>query len=712
MLWNTFDRDRAALDGQYKTGKLRFGLDAAALEAGAKALRDRLEAENTPRGVIRAELLAYVLRNAPVSVEPKEWFADRSAHGGIYQKMINKYIAEGTAKLPEIRGEAAKAWSCGAWRGDYDFGHTCPDWNDIFKLGITGLVARVRAVGAEKPDNGFYTACITALSGLSDYALRLADCAADEAEENPSDAERLGLLSDCLASLTKRPPETLYEALELYMLYFYVYEMVGGTRLRSLGGVDRLLYRFYESDISSVRYTEAQAKELLRYFLNKLSAMDVPFNLPFCVGGMAVDGSCVVTRLSYLILEAYDENKIYSPKIHVRVTDDTPDDFLRLACRCIRGGNSSILFMYDDTVIDSLARVGMDPVEARDYVPIGCYEPAVMGREVPCTGCGSLNLAKAVEHAVSRGDYADFDSFYAAVKRDIEEMTARALNAVSSIEAYYGEMYSAPLLSATMRECVESGKDAYESGAKYNNSSLNFASAGTAADSLAMVKKYVFDEKRLTFAELKRILAADWEGSELLRREILNDPDKWGNNRELPDRFARELAEVCEAVAVNRPNGRGGVFKAGFYSIDRNVYYGERTGATPDGRKKGEPLAKNLCASVGMDKEGATALVASAAKLDHAAFANGTVLDIVLHPTTVSGAEGLEVMIAIVKAYFAGKGMAVHFNVFDAELLREAQKHPELYQSLQVRVCGWNVRFVNLSRVEQDAFIIQAEHAV
>ena len=251
--------------------------------------------------------------------------------------------------------------------------------------------------------------------------------------------------------------------------------------------------------------------------------------------------------------------------------------------------------------------------------------------------------------------------------------------------------------------------DAYEGGAKYNSSSLYVYGIATAADSLSMIRKLVYDSGEMTLSELNAILLQNWEGNELLRMRIRKDPDKFGNNRELPDQIACDISQYCADVINATPNMRGGHFKAALFSIDHNYYYGERTGASADGRKAGEIISRNTGASSTMDRCGVTAHVQSVAKLPLNHFPTGSVVDVMLHPSAVSGEDGLEVFYQLVRSYFAKGGFGIHGNVMDAAILRDAQAHPEKYPNLQVRVCGWNVYFVNLSRQEQNEFIARAE---
>ena len=291
-------------------------------------------------------------------------------------------------------------------------------------------------------------------------------------------------------------------------------------------------------------------------------------------------------------------------------------------------------------------------------------------------------------------------------------MIDEALRYVVTIEHYYDKINPDPILSSQYDESVRRGVDVYEGGAKYNNSSLYLYSIASFVDGVLAVKKLVFDERRYTLDELFGILANNWQGNERLRAEMLRDPVKYGNADPTADALAAEIAAHCAALITNQPNGRGGVFKAALFSINHCFENGLHTMATPDGRRAGDPLSKNLSAVTSMDKHGVTALIRSVTEIDLSAFPTGSVLDIVLHPSAVKGEGGLEAFYGLLMTYFARGGFAMHGNVFVAEDLKRAKENPEAYKNLQVRVCGWNAYFVKLSETEQDAFIAQAENAI
>lgn len=270
------------------------------------------------------------------------------------------------------------------------------------------------------------------------------------------------------------------------------------------------------------------------------------------------------------------------------------------------------------------------------------------------------------------------------------------------------------MLSATIPSCLEKAKDAMGGGAVFSGNSILFGFMADIADSLTNIKKYVFDSKRLTLAELRDILDKDFEGDEKLRMILLADRDKYGNNKELPDSIAKEISEfVCSKVCGrDSSKERGGKWTVGYHVARQSYDQAPKTASSPNGRLKGEELSKNLSASMGMNREGATAAILSVTKIDATAFINDAPLDLGLLPSAVKGKDGLEAMHGLLSTFVKRGGHALHINVFDADTLRAAQKEPEKYSDLQIRVCGWNVLFNNINKVEQDGFIRQAENLI
>ncbi len=713
-----FDKSNARLCGQFDNicWLEDSGISEAELRLAAKGLTEN--GNGFSKALIKAKTFALIAEKSRIAIDKDDIFQDKLFGGGIIAAQRSFWEQEIIKKnLPDIHARAWTAYECGAYKAASDFGHTSPNSKLLLDIGFTGLLDRVNEYSkredlSEKQAE-FYLSCKICLEAILCFIKRLAKAIEPYSKEN----------SIALYNLAKGAPHNIYEAMQLLIIYFFMHEYIGGTRVRTLGRLDVLLYPFYKNDIECGRFDKAEIKEMIKFFFHKFWSARVPFDLPLCLGGLDEDGKDVTSEISYLLVEAYNELNIHSPKIHIRVSDQTPEDFVKLVLGCIRGGNSSFVFVNDSTVIKSLINVGIKEKDAKNYVPIGCYEPAVWGKEIGCTGNGGVNLAKAVELAITNGtdwrsgkqisvkmgEITSYEDFLSAVKAHIKFMVESGLDYIREIEKYYGEIGPDPILSAMYERSVETGVDVFEGGAEYNNTSYYFYFIASLVDSVCAVKRLVFEEKRISFASLCDVLKNNWEGNERLRLIAKSISEKYGNNNLIADELTKELSSYCASLVNNKPNSRGGVFKAALFSIDHFVAYGTKTMATPDGRLAGEVLSKNLCATVGQDKNGITALINSATKIDHTLFPNGTVLDVVLHPSAVNGDDGLDAFYALLRTYLTKGGLALHGNVFNPEDLKKAQKEPEKYKNLQVRVCGWNAYFVNLSKVEQDCFIKQAE---
>ena len=736
MFWNQFSENRNRIEEQYRqtAWDASTGLEPDALREACSALEAETAGES--RTMQKAKLFAFVLDRAQLAVVPEELFQDHIRHEFIVHKQRGKWREEavrGVLREPAALSDTLAAR--GVLDAHEDFGHTVPDWYAIMELGIPGLLDRARKAREKHPSlsesqRDFYAGVETVLEAARRYLTRLAAlCRAKAAGETPQNAARLAFCAVDLDALAAHAPQTLHQALQLAYVWHILQEEIEGERLRSLGGLDRLYLRFMRGDLESGRLTRGQMTEMWQDFFQKFHALtgDTLYGEPMYLGGTLPDGSCAVNEFTFLILRAYDALSLANPKFHIRWSPDMPRAFTEAVLDCIRRGNSSFVFISDSCAIPMMQdKVGATLEEAREFVPVGCYEPGILGREVACTGNGAFSLPKALELALNDGvdplsglqtgpktgaceTFDTFEKLKDALKAQIAWMARVSTGIVCAWERSYMLLNPSPLFSSSMVECVERGMDAYAGGAKYNNSSMYVYGNGTLADSLAMIDKLVYQSHQLTLGELNEILLADWKDHDLLRMRARRDPDKWGNNRALPDALCAEMCKYAARLINETPNARGGHFKAALVTIDKNYPYGQHLGASADGRMRGEPISRNMGAVSTMDRCGVTAMIESACKVDMAQYPTGSVLDIMLHPSAVAGADGLEAFYRLLVTYFEKGGYAIHGNVMDAAVLRQAQAHPEKYPHLQVRVCGWNVYFVNLSKEEQDDFIARAE---
>lgn len=729
MLWNTFEDNKAKLAEQYKIDcwNQESGLDLENLRKACFRILEEHAQES--RQIQIAEVISYILRNAQIEVNPLEWFADKINHGGIVVEIRTMWKEEvDSNEMKNCLEKNKSAQEQMVYTGDADFSHTSPDWNAIMKLGIAGLLGRVRTEKNKKGSAGelneeqrdFYASCEIVYTAVIEFLKRMAA----EARRLSTISEKMEYVAESLENLSVSAPKNIHEAMQLTFIFYYLQTYLEGENVRSLGGLDDLYYEFYKNDLECGKYSKEQIKELIKYCFYKYYALEANSNTPFYLAGMDKEGNGILNELSYLLLETYGELNIHDPKLHIRCYEGISDDFLKKALELIRNGNNSIVFMNDPVVIEGLMKLGQKEEEARCYVPVGCYEPASMGKEVPCSCNGRINASKAVELAVNHGEdlltgekyweceenSTSFEEFYAAVKDNLVNAIERTIEIINGYERHYEKIVHSPLFSATMSEAVERGKDVYHGGAKYNNSSINVIGIADAVDSIIAVKKAVFEEKAVSLAEFADILKHNWKDHTELQRRCKNVYPKYGNNLEEADSIMVDLTDFISERINHRENGRGGKYRCGFFSIDWYIPFGEKTGASPNGRMAGEPLSKNMCAVVGQDKQGVTNLIHTVTKTDYTKIPNGTVLDLMLHTSAVQGKEGIDAMLGILKVYLKRRGIALQMNVLNPQILKKAQRNPEHYATLQIRLCGWNVYFVNLSRQEQDEFIRRAEH--
>jgi formate C-acetyltransferase len=504
-----------------------------------------------------------------------------------------------------------------------------------------------------------------------------------------------------------------------------------GEFVRSMGQFDRTLYPFYRADVESGRLNREQAKELIKFFWFKWYSRTrgKSNGKNFCFGGQYPDGSEITNDLTYLALEAYEELNTPDPKLSVRFLPDSPEKLYRRVADLVRNGHNSIVLMNDPPAVEALVKRGKSREDARYYLPIGCYEPAVEGKEIGCTMNLTVNLAKAVELALNQGrdplsgkqvgpdtgdprGFGGFEDLWHAYTDQMDYFLIRSSECIRAAENQWPMINPSPLVAATIDDCIDRGLDIGQGGAHYNSVGYVGAGLANAGDSLLAIKKAVFDEQRFSMAEIIEALRCNFEGEERMRQYLLNRVPKWGNNDDDADAMATRVADYyCKKVHTLK-NARDGSCQAALFTLVFSMKGGQLTGALPDGRKAHESLAPGMGATYGRDRSGLTALLDSAAKVDATETPNGAVLDVTMHPSAVRGEEGLEAFVNLIKTFFSKGGYALQFNVFDVETLREAQKHPEQYASLQIRLTGWSVYFTTLSEAEQNQFIARTTHTV
>jgi len=649
-----------------------------------------------PHILLKANLFKLIVENGRLDVDPDDPFADHLDGRDLLLPYQQIWARENP--IPDIAANQRDRDS-GLGEAKLDLSHTSPDWSSILELGVTGLRDRALAAG----DSDFYRAVAIVYDSFRNFILRLAD----QARKAGND-----IVTDNLEFLADKAPETLYQALQLSYLYNQLQEMEGEL-VRSQGIFDQLFWPFYQHDNKQGIATDRQVKDLLHFFYLKCLAQNISYGKNLNFGSSDEKERDLSNHFTLLALQAWREVRTCNPKICLRINPHTPASIKKLAVSCVLEGLTGIVFSNDQVARKMLSEGGKPPEDIRDYLLIGCYEPSIMGREMCCSMACTFNFAKVVELVFAQArlpeSYAEFEKSYLDL---LEKSLKRLMAAAREFEKTWKTVNPSPLLSGSMRCCLVSGRDVSDGGTQYNNSGIMCAGLPDAADSLDAVREMVFNRQIVTLEELKQHLQNDWQDAPLLQAKILNTLPKWGNNNPELDSIAKRISAFTANLINHSANTRGGHFQTGIWSIYFNVNFGAKTGALPNGRHKGKRLAQNLSSSIGMDRNGVTSLINSSARLNHAQFLDGSILDIMLHPSAVAGDRGRGVIPELIRTYFEQGGLAIQFNIFNAESLKQAQQEPEKFTNLQVRVCGWNIRFIDLDRDSQDAFIAQAEALV
>ena len=693
------------------------------------ALSKELEPKE-PWNVVKATCFAWLCDNLAIDVSPLDWFpafACWNRYARPMKPVLGRRNCEIERKFyPEILPRMSEGNRQGKWMVWKDFDHIVPDWDTVVPLGFAGLKARLLANWKE--ENSYYRAEKIAAEGIERLIDRLIaqgtrhvngaprtspPTGAVVGAAVPGRPHRLAKQIESLKRLRNGAPQTAYDVMQFIYLYFVLSEHFEGVQARSLSIIDRTLWPYYERDLAAGRTTEAEFREQFRHFLWQWGSIDNYWGQPVTMGGTKVDGTTEYNPLSYVILDVMDECALPSPKFHLKIAENTPDAILRKAFDMVRR-HRPLSFVGEKPTRRVLEHLGYTPDEARQFYTKGCYE-FCYPKDGNGLGGGHVNLVKIVElmlaDAVTNGfAAATFDDFFAEYLKRTVSTAAEVCDFFFVFERHLDDVNPALVASLAGEFSVQKGLDALSTGTKSGNKTgICLSGTGTAVDALMAVKELVYEKKELSLADLGRLMAANWEGREDLRLKMLRSKRKWGNNDAEASALCSRIVKAASAEVNFKPNSRGGRFTLSGHNARQFVCEGRLTGATPDGRKKGDEFSKNLSPTMGADTEGVTALVATLAALDSRDLPGDFPLDVMLLPSVVDGEKGFAVMKALLFQYYANNGIMMQFNVFDAEELKDAQRHPEKYENLQVRVCGWNVRWNDLPKREQDAYIRRAE---
>lgn len=568
----------------------------------------------------------------------------------------------------------------------------------------------------------------------AEYAEKLAAGETDEIRR----AELLQIAENCRTVPANRP-QTYWQAIQMYwFVHLGVTSELNPWDAYSPGRLDQHLYPFYEKDMEAGRMTRDQALELLECLWVKFNNQPAPPKVGITLkesstytdfanintGGITPDGRDGVNEVSYLILECMDEMKLLQPSSNVQISRKTPDAFLKKACEISRKGWGQPAFYNTDAIVQELLNAGKSLADARKGGTSGCVETGAFGNEAYIL-TGYFNLPKIFEltlfdgydyvsgrqlgpHTGKAEDFAGYEELFEAYKKQISWFLDIKLRGNNVIEKIYADYMPVPFLSVLTNDCIERGKDYNGGGARYNTSYIQGVGIGTITDCLSAVKYNVYDHKKFTMAELLQALRDNFEGHERILNLVRNRTPKYGNDDAYADEIMRQVFDYYYESVTGRPNMKGGSYRINMLPTTCHVYFGEVMLASPNGRLAGKPVSEGISPEKGADTCGPTAVVKSASQMDHLRT-GGTLLNQKFTPSVVAGEEGLNQMANLIRTYFNLDGHHIQFNVIDRETLIQAQKHPEEYRDLIVRVAGYSDHFRNLSKALQDEIIERTE---
>jgi len=561
-----------------------------------------------------------------------------------------------------------------------------------------------------------------------------------EVETNPQRKIELEKIADACSHVPACPPRNFWEALQMYwFIHLGIVTELNVWDSFSPGRLDQHLYPFYKKDLEEGKLTKDFAKELLECFWIKFNNQPAPPKVDITeeqsatyqdfalinVGGLKENGADGVNELSYLILDVLEKMRLIQPSVCIQLSNKNLDRFLKRALEVVKVGFGQPSIFNTDVIIQEFLRAGKSMKDARDGGPSGCVTISAFGKE-SCTLTGYCNWPKILELTLNDGvdpqtgkriglqtgnpsNFTSFNELMAAYKKQLQYFVDIKIRGNNIIERLYADYMPAPFMSLLFDDCIEKAKDYHDGGPRYNSTYIQGVGIGTLTDSLSAVKYHVFDTKKLTMEELLDVLKNNFEAGEKIRKMLLNETPKYGNDDDYVDIIAQLVFDAYFDVLDGRPNTKEGEYRINLLPTTVHIYFGQVTGATPDGRKTGEPLSEGISPSQGADQNGPTAVIKSAAKIDHAKT-GGTLLNQKFMPQLLADETGIDKLSHLVRTYFKLGGHHLQFNVVDAETLRKAQKNPEKFRDLIVRVAGYSDYFVDIGKELQDEIIARTEH--
>lgn len=581
------------------------------------------------------------------------------------------------------------------------------------------------------------TAMDLAADAIILYAQRNKNFLTDLAHQEDDEDRKLELME--MAQICDRvpahAPTTFHEALQHYwFIHLGVISEVNPWDSFNPGRLDQHLYPFYAREIANGSLSEERAKELLSSFWVKFNNHPAPPKIGVTakesstytdfalinLGGVKSDGSDAVNELSYLILDVIEEMRLLQPSSMIQVSKKNPDRFIRRAAQIVGTGFGQPSIFNTDAIVQELLNQGKTLEDARNGGASGCVETGAFGTESYIL-TGYFNLVKVLEITLNNGldpvtgksvgiptgevdKMQSFEELIHAFNQQLRYFIDIKIKGSNTIDRIFAENIPVPFLSLVIEDCIANGKDYNNGGARYNTSYIQGVGLGSITDILTSIRYHVFDNKNLALSEILEAIHCNFTDQENLRNTLLNHTPKYGNDDDYADAQATLVFNLFHAAVNGRPNTKGGQYRINMLPTTSHVYFGSVTGATADGRLAFKPLSEGISPFQGADRNGPTAVLNSAAKIDHLKT-GGTLLNQKLNPDLFTSDKGKEVVLHLVRSYFRMDGHHIQFNVVTAKTLREAQLHPENHKDLIVRVAGYSDYFNHLSEALQEEII-------
>ena len=731
-------------DATYLTPRVKRSLDMLPSLTGGSFYSRRIlwtesyrSTEGQPQVIRQAKAFAHLLKHVPVKIHPDELIVGAHPKGTpseaenqrlkeAHEYWVGKTI--GNRVAPVLSQEEKAAIGARVYTSSSKTGHMTPDFEKVLRVGLREIREEVyheiENLDLSDPMRSKKAAFLNAAAITLDAACAFAQRYTDEAsrlaeiEDNPDRRDELLRISQITSKVPMEPAQTFHEACQVtWFIHLLVCFEEGESHAAfAPGRFDQYTYPYYKKSMESGEITKASAAELIDCLWVKFNEIGNEIPQTMTLGGKNADN-----ELTILCMESTKRLRVLNPSLVLRCHTDTPSLAMDTACELIRTGMGFPQLYNDDLMYSAMLYAGVAEEDAHDAVPGGCVELSIAGKTNPWVG-NFFNLPKCLLLALNNGidptsgqriglqtgdidSFKTFDDVMNSYKRQIAYFMELMAASENSYDVAQADVTPFPFLSSLVSDCIRNGLDITSGGARYNFTEVQGVGIANTADSLAAIRKLVFQERRTSLSSLVAATRENFENHEALRQMLLNDAPKYGNNEPLVDEIAREVVYHFYQEVQKYRNPRGGRFLPGLLTWTLAEGFGSFTAATLDGRRSGEVFSDSIGAAQGRDIEGPTALVKSVTGMDYTPVVGGLSFNMKFTPTVLSTDDSVHKLKSLIRTYFKLGGMQTQINVVDKETLLEAQRFPEKYRSLIVRVSGWSARFTTLSRTLQDDII-------